>query len=48
MEFILGVFGFILKHISPLTIASTISLVGLTMMTEAMKLASGNWYLAIT
>ncbi|KAL0276650.1 UNVERIFIED_CONTAM: hypothetical protein PYX00_004175 [Menopon gallinae] len=41
-----GLIGILLKFITPLTIAPTITLVGLSLVTHGAELSSGNWYIS--
>ena len=43
----LGIIGFILKFVGPLTISPVICLIGLSVMDYAMVKSSENWFLAI-
>jgi Permease family len=41
-----GFIGAILKYITPLTIAPTVALIGLSLFDAAATEASGNWWIA--
>jgi solute carrier family 23 (nucleobase transporter), member 1 len=41
-----GLIGAILKYITPLTIAPTVALIGLSLFDAAAREASGNWWIA--
>lgn len=43
-----GAMGFMLRYISPIVIASTITLVGLSMFTEAIEQAGHQWVISLT
>ncbi|XP_046396215.1 solute carrier family 23 member 1 [Ischnura elegans] len=42
-----GLVGLLLKFITPLTIAPTVTLIGLALFKEAAKEASGNWWISV-
>ncbi|EEB16727.1 purine permease, putative [Pediculus humanus corporis] len=44
----LGLVGIILRYITPLTVTSTITLVGLSLVSHGIELSSGNWYISLT
>lgn len=43
-----GIMGLVLRFIGPLAIAPTIALIGLSLFVEAARMASAQWWIAIT